>query len=215
MRPQSASSFICFLSELNRKVVCLTWNSCSLTKFLSLVLCTRWDVLLYLVCIWGLLFLFLSYFFVFSFGHFSNWYWWCQRLRARILVALACRWPWKIRCCTQWLKKKRKKQNTGTQGTIFWKQGFERQLINLFFLIDSCSKIGEEQSSEDAEDGPPELLVSSKSHAPVIAVHLLQLGWNILAAVVLIKCTVEPSTVEKISSSPDMVCDWRTKQQMV
>ena len=43
------------------------------------------------------------------------------------------------------------------------------------FFIDSCSKIGEEQSSEDAEDGPPELLVSSTSHA-LVTVHLIQLG---------------------------------------
>ena len=67
------------------------------------------------------------------------------------------------------------KQNTGTQGTIFWEQGFKMQLINRIF-IDSCSKIGEEQSSEDAEDGPPELLVSSTSHTLVTAVHLIQLG---------------------------------------
>ena len=76
-------------------------------------------------------------------------------------------------------KKKKKKKNTGTQGTIFWEQGFKMQLINLFFVfIDSCSKIGEEQSSEDAEDGPPELLVSSTSCAPVTAVHLIQHGLN-------------------------------------
>lgn len=76
-------------------------------------------------------------------------------------------------------EKKTKKKNTGTQGTIFWEQGFKMQLINLFFVfIDSCSKIGEEQSSEDAEDGPPELLVSSTSRAPVTAVHLIQHGLN-------------------------------------
>ena len=57
--------------------------------------------------------------------------------------------------------------------------GFKMQLINLFFVfIDSCSKIGEEQSSEDAEDGPPELLVSSTSRAPVTDVHLIQHGLN-------------------------------------
>lgn len=33
------------------------------------------------------------------------------------------------------------------------------------FLIWPCSKIGEEQSAEDAEDGPPELLVSHKGFA--------------------------------------------------
>ena len=83
------------------------------------------------------------------------------------------------------MAEKKKNQNTGTQGTIFWKQGFKMHLI-IFFFLDSCSKIGEEQSSEDAEDGPPELLVSSTSHAPVTAVHLIQHGWNILAAVVLV-----------------------------
>ena len=73
----------------------------------------------------------------------------------------------------------KRKKNTGTQGTIFWEQGFKMQLINLFFVfIDSCSKIGEEQSSEDAEDGPPELLVSSTSRAPVTDVHLIQHGLN-------------------------------------
>lgn len=34
--------------------------------------------------------------------------------------------------------------------------------MSVSLLMDSClpSKIGEEQSAEDAEDGPPELLVS-------------------------------------------------------
>lgn len=32
------------------------------------------------------------------------------------------------------------------------------RLLSIFFLL--FSKIGEEQSAEDAEDGPPELLVS-------------------------------------------------------
>ena len=38
-------------------------------------------------------------------------------------------------------KKKRKKKTTGTQSTIFWKQGFERQLINLFFLLTLVVKL--------------------------------------------------------------------------
>ena len=125
-------SFALWVNWTERWFNCLSWNSCSLTECLSLVLFTRWDVLLYLVCILGLLFLFLSYFFVFSFGHFSNWYWRCQRLRARILVALACRWPWKIHCCTQWLKKKKEKKN-------HWYPEYNiletrvRKAINLFF----------------------------------------------------------------------------------
>lgn len=36
----------------------------------------------------------------------------------------------------------------------------ETKILFLFFVF---SKIGEEQSPEDAEDGPPELLVSSKA----------------------------------------------------
>ena len=119
LRLHSTSSFICFLSEVNRKVVCLTWNSCSLTKFLSLVLFTRWDVFLYLVCILGWLFLFLWSFFKLLLKV-------SETFHARILVALACRWHRMIRCCTQRLKTK---QNTGTQDTIFWEQGFKMQLL--------------------------------------------------------------------------------------
>jgi len=33
-------------------------------------------------------------------------------------------------------------------------------IVRMYMLVELCSKIGEDQSAEDAEDGPPELLVS-------------------------------------------------------
>ena len=40
-----------------------------------------------------------------------------------------------------WKKKKKEKKNTGTQGAIFWKQGFKMQLINLLFLLTLVVKL--------------------------------------------------------------------------
>lgn len=54
-------------------------------------------------------------------------------------------------------------------------QQFLKKRILLFINKSIClfgSKIGEEQSSEDAEDGPPELLVCSALFVAVTQLHV-------------------------------------------
>lgn len=47
-------------------------------------------------------------------------------------------------------------------------------MLNIICARYACSKIGEEQSAEDAEDGPPELLVSPQ-HGSFILIYCSRL----------------------------------------
>ena len=143
MRLHSTSSFTFLLSELNRKVVFLASNSCSLTNFYHLypllggmfccIQCALRDCFFFS-------FLILFLFFLLVICHICT-----EGVREFSCTDSGCIGQ-QVTLKDSLLhsmaeKKERKKQNTGTQGAIFWKQGFKMQLINLLFLLTLVVKL--------------------------------------------------------------------------
>lgn len=81
---------------------------------------------------------------------------WRSTLETDVHLPVSCFQFSHVKNCSMWVFSTQQVQWSPHNETILASSGTDRRL-NVWDL----SKIGEEQSPEDAEDGPPELLVSS------------------------------------------------------